>query len=437
MPRLGAYQRARLSGLMRFCSARGLRPEAVNEDTLSGYLAYRASTTRLSSSDAARRLIARAWNAAGQGRGLAGATPDRAAGGAQPHGPAPEDFPARFRDDLEAYLASLKRARRLPSGRRSRPSKPATIRLTRAKLVAAARMAVRCGVPIESLDSLAALLRPPVSETVLGGYWKQDDQEPTTYAIDLGRLFYVMARELGGFTPDDLERLDDMRASLEAHRRTGLTDKNLAAIREMLAGETFLRLLRLPGELMGRARQASYSSPTKAAVLAQMAVAIRILCVAPIRLGNLSKIRLGEHLVKPGGPDKNYRLLFPDHEVKNRVDLDFPLDDATTGLISEYVHDYRPHLLRGRNEDWLFPGESSGAKLPTTLSAQVTKKILDEIGVRLTVHQFRHLAAAKILQRYPGNYELARRLLGHRNIQVTIRFYVGLETTQASRSTAT
>ncbi len=49
------------------------------------------------------------------------------------------------------------------------------------------------------------------------------------------------------------------------------------------------------------------------------------------------------------------------------------------------------------------------------------------------MHQFRHAAAAILLKHRPGEYELARRVLGHRNIQTTIAFYAGLETTQATR----
>ncbi len=37
-----------------------------------------------------------------------------------------------------------------------------------------------------------------------------------------------------------------------------------------------------------------------------------------------------------------------------------------------------------------------------------------------------------MLQHDPGNYEWVRRVLGHKNIQTTINFYIGLETTQAS-----
>jgi integrase len=125
-------------------------------------------------------------------------------------------------------------------------------------------------------------------------------------------------------------------------------------------------------------------------------------------------------------------LVFPDYDVKNRVKLEFPLDEHVSELIERYVHEHRPALLRGSNDLWLFPGESGGHKTPSMFSDQITQAVLKATGVRLTAHQFRHAAAALILQQDPGNYEWVRRVLGHKNIQTTINFYIGLETTQAS-----
>lgn len=50
----------------------------------------------------------------------------------------------------------------------------------------------------------------------------------------------------------------------------------------------------------------------------------------------------------------------------------------------------------------------------------------------MTVHQFRHAAGAVILKHRPGEYELVRQLLGHRNVQTTINCYIGLESIRAS-----
>ena len=101
-------------------------------------------------------------------------------------------------------------------------------------------------------------------------------------------------------------------------------------------------------------------------------------------------------------------------------------------MIDEYVHDFRPLLLRGRNDDWLFPGQHRGAKSGILFSGQITKRILQSTGLRMTVHQFRHAAGALILRSRPGQYELVRQLLGHRNVQTTINAYIGLKNIHAS-----
>jgi integrase len=67
-----------------------------------------------------------------------------------------------------------------------------------------------------------------------------------------------------------------------------------------------------------------------------------------------------------------------------------------------------------------------------SLSTQIVKKVQKATGIRITVHQFRHAAGALILKHHPGNYELVRRVLGHRSVQTTIGFYCGLENIQAS-----
>ena len=184
--------------------------------------------------------------------------------------------------------------------------------------------------------------------------------------------------------------------------------------------------------MMKSARADFSHSPEGAAVTAQMAVAIAILSVAPVRLENLTHIRLGFNLIKPDGPESNYWLVFPDYDVKNRVKLEYPLPAYLTRLIDEYVFDFRPTLLRGSNEDWLFPGRRGGAKNKISFSGQISDRIFEATGLRMTVHQFRHAAGALILKQRPGEYELVRRLLGHRNVQTTINSYIGLENIQAS-----
>ena len=200
----------------------------------------------------------------------------------------------------------------------------------------------------------------------------------------------------------------------------------------MLTDGVWSEVVSLPNVLMQQARLAKDHAPIKAAVTAQLAVAIAILTFAPVRLSNLVGIELGKNLIKPGGLNTPYWLVFPHYDVKNRVDLNFQFDQPLTDLIDEYVHEFRPALLRGANASWLFPGEAGEPKMAIYVQPQITQRIQKAVGLRITVHQFRHAAAAIYLKHRPGDYETVRRLLGHRNIQTTIRFYCGLQTMQAT-----
>jgi site-specific recombinase XerD len=118
--------------------------------------------------------------------------------------------------------------------------------------------------------------------------------------------------------------------------------------------------------------------------------------------------------------------------VKNRVDLNFKFDKPLTDLINEYIHEFRPTLLRGSNTSWLFPGEGDKPKTTLMFGKLITVRIQKAIGLRITPHQFRHAAAAVYLKHRPGDYETVRRLLGHKDINTTVQFYCGLQTMEAT-----
>ena len=184
---------------------------------------------------------------------------------------------------------------------------------------------------------------------------------------------------------------------------------------------------------MAEARANPKTKPYRAAVTAQLAVAILILIRAPVRMQNLASIQIGLNLVKPGGTEAPYMLVFPDYDVKNGVPLEFAFDETTIAMIDEYIYQHRPHLMRGFNHDWLFAGEAEGPKTTKTLSEQISERLWKELGLEITPHQFRHAAAYIMLKADPGNYELVRRVLGHRSSATTRNFYIGLETLEATR----
>src|SRR6266478_3481150 len=341
-------RRARLYGLMRYCSGRTLMPASVDDAVVADYLRYRAETSSLATNSMACRSIARAWNASADEKPAWRAQRLTEPPLKAKEGPAWDEFPEGLRRDIDKHLAGLGKLRKAANGKRSRPCSPKTITTRRAELVAVARMAVRIGTAIESLTSLAALLDPDVVGPVLDAYWKKNGEEPNVYTIDLGWKLLSLAKQIG-LDETAIERLDDIRAALEEHRHGGLTGKNLTLIRQVLTEGIWSEVVSLPNVLMRQARADQAHAPVKAAVTAQLAVAIANLCFAPVRLTNLVSIELDKNLIKPGGPNSPFWLVFPHYDVKNRVNLEFTFDEALTGLIDEYIHDFRPVLLRRSN----------------------------------------------------------------------------------------
>ena len=81
---------------------------------------------------------------------------------------------------------------------------------------------------------------------------------------------------------------------------TDLTNKNRVALRQFEDDHNKHRLLSLPGKLFDEAL-AKDLGDERSAVKAQLALAIEILLMAPIRARNLIRLRFDESLIRPGG----------------------------------------------------------------------------------------------------------------------------------------
>ena len=207
--------------LMRYCSAKGVAPGAVDETVVDAFMEYRARSTARPVKPATRRLLARAWNAnVGTHRELARSASRRISGPVGCQAGMERAFPRDCEMMLQRYLEGLKRRRRSRRGQRIRPLKPSTIDNRRNELTIAARTAVRLGVPIESLTSSERCWPPTVARKILDAYWQKNGETPKTFTIDLGMRFLSIARETDCVDEADVKNRRDGEA-MEEHRQTG------------------------------------------------------------------------------------------------------------------------------------------------------------------------------------------------------------------------
>jgi integrase len=117
---------------------------------------------------------------------------------------------------------------------------------------------------------------------------------------------------------------------------------------------------------------------------------------------------------------------------KTGVDLDFELSGEIVGLYDTVKRVARNKLCAEGNP-YVFPGPGLGPKAEGSLSQQITHFVEDEIGIRLTGQQFRHVIGYLYLKANPSEYETVRQLLGHTDITTTMAFYASMDMRAASK----
>ena len=288
---------------MRFCSGVHIEPEAVDEAVIDRYMDHRARTTARASDDAARRILARLWNGGiGTIEGWPPAASDRAAREGRRRAPRGMTSRKAFAPTSSAYFAfSVRMVAATSMAGQRRPCKSSTLTTRKRELVAAVRMAVKVGVPLANLTSLRACF----TRTWPRRFWTAtgaDGEIPKTYTINLSCRF-VRHRPCG-------EGWMRMTCAAQGYRGSrsnpprgrndpeeprpdpaGADGRRMVAGRE--AGPT--TLMRQARRLRACAGQGGGPGPDRRRG--------RDPDGGAVRLGNLASIRLGENLIKPGGPD--------------------------------------------------------------------------------------------------------------------------------------
>ncbi len=468
---VGETKRVDLRKFAGWCSARGIEPEAVNQDVFDSYYKFLEEQSIQHNLRERWHRPRRAWNedVAVEGSGYLHIenTFDR-----REKLSSLAEFPASFAAQLQGYRDALTKPtifrwqaaspaavtdrggglmERL-SGRRRKSLSPVTADGYARNLVLLAGYLVRDGAPLGHFASLGSLLDP---ELVLRGLERMqtdilaerggrrsgasahaegtahhDPDEPLPIVTAVA--FAVLS--LAKFLKPDAQTFAAIKAiaSSTRVRRKGMTIKNKARLNQLADPRAKSLLLNLPAVVF--ARYAGVTNPTfKQARDVQDAAVLAVLLELPLRMKNIAYLDLKRHFQRPvsDGPGK-WLVSIPGHEVKNDQDINGEFTEETSAMLDRYVSVFRP-VMATQPSSVLFISRTGEAKRRTTSSTQFSQFIRRETGLQLNPHIMRHFAASNWLDAHPDDAETARQLLGHRSIDTTRTFYAGVNQRRSYR----
>jgi integrase len=409
-----------LSRLMSYCTTRGIAPEKVAPETFVSFGAELDAHSLARDPGGIYRDACKLWNKASATvpgwPQLVVEVPDRRKNFSLPL----EQFPPSFGEDLAHYL-SRRADPDVFSETYCEPARPLTLRTRRRNILVAATGLVRSGYPIENITDLGVLVEFANAKQALQYHYNRAGGKTSGYIYHIATLLKNIARHHVGQTERDLGPLHELCRRLTP-KSSGLTEKNKACLRQFADLHKLRRLLTLLETIIDAAER-KREPRRRDAVRVELALAIAIELAIPIRADNLAGLRLDQHIHFVG--DRAF-LSIPAEETKNSNAIEAEFSPRLTRRLRLYVERYRPLLVR-TPVPWLFPGENGARRSTGGFSEQISDFLANHVGVTMTLHQFRHLAAKLYLDRHPDGFDTVRRLLGHKSRTTTERFYAELE----------
>jgi integrase len=421
-----------LSRFARWATLRQTPPQAVDATTIGAFIADLRASSLIRNIDDQHRSLAKTWNI------LVRLRPELRVVEApntisSPARLAWEELPASFREDVDRYLTWAAMPDPLDEGARARALAPKTRQLRRDHVHSAVSTAIAVGIAPANLTSLASVVEPETFKALLRRRWHDDGDKLSAYTHGVAGTVIAIAAEWVKAPAETITKLKQLRRKLGA-LPSGLTAKNQALLRKFDDPILVARLVDLPDQLWRRARRGLEAS-RRPFIDLQTALAIDILIHIPLRMENLSVLNFEKHLRWLQGRGKPAMIVFDSQDTKNRVKLEYEVPVALADRLLIYRNEIAPKVT-GRRPDAVFVAWGGTPRGQAAISVAIEKAIARCLGVKLTPHQFRHIAAKISLDANPGAYELVRQILGHRTLKTTTNHYAGIDTRRAGRAHA-
>jgi len=433
----------RLKRFAHFAAGQGWQPSEVKTEHMLGFLNMLETNSLQRSPRTTYHRLCKTWNDLAENLSNWPGKPVEIIRKRDPYMVSLEALSAPLQAEINAFLAymngeSCDQNHDGPvflRGITRKPCAPTTIALRRTQLLQYISALVSQGHPVESLRSVHDITATAAITTAMDFFYKRAGNQIATQisliaeAVQRLLIFHLTGGSRTTKVTD--ARIDLLKRIICQSRRTdrGLSIKNKRCLAQLDVPRNLRALLNLPEQLL---QAAKVTSGVPSARLAESALAIELLLMCPIRVGNLVGINLQQHLLKSQPGEKRVsHLVIPEDEVKNKRPIEFKLPPHLASMLERHITVFRPQLP-GSNTPYLFPATNkTTARSYKSMEVQLTRHIRQKIGLVITPHQFRHIAGKLFLDRHPTGHETVRQVLGHASIDTTTHHYTGLDQMKA------
>ena len=432
-----------LSRLLHFLSRTGVEPADVTAGTFDAFLAELRTKSLCRDADGAFQTAARMWNRAASQLPEWPQVRAELLKDKRRYSLPWDQFAPELTAEIELFLTRKANTDPL-SEDYSRPTRPTTTEGRRKMLrQMASALILSDALSAKALTSLDKLTEPRNVRVAISYLRDARAQGQITEAhANMVYLLRTIARHWLKNEPraEELKSLLKVLQSKleETGQRSGVRPRNRERLRQFsftsISGKpsNAERLIRLPQSIM--AALGSKPDPTYVqSVRVMQALQVGILTFVPMRLKNLTELKLGEHLIVSGrGRSRSMRIRLPAAVTKTYRDYEAPLPSLLHPLMDAWTDLHRPRICPYESP-YLFPNPSGQLRNQIALSRKLSTFIKRETGLEVHCHLFRHIAAKLYLDSDPAGIEIVRQLLGHTSINTTLKAYADLQTDPAFR----
>ena len=439
----------RLKGFIAYCSSHSLIPGDVSEADLHNYCAMRAEQNGGTKQHDQARRIADLW---------------RKAIASVPNWPTQpllvvrritqslpiSDYPATLGRQVDTYLGWLEGEDEGADTFLIRSRSPRTVVTRRDGIRRILHGALQSGIAMGDLVTLDVILSPAVYRPSMRWHLaRKPGSEPNADTEQLAATLVSIAT-FRGLNGDAMAALKRDALKLKRPPRYDVTPRTAKLLDQLDDPDQQAKLLHLPQTLMSEAKRlrdgwvdrrgvAHDPRPIEAAYLAGVAVAIEIELILPLRIENLTNLRLGTEIQFPLGRKAGAPIAIrvAANLVKNKMAQDADLTGGSAQFVHRYISEYRP-LLPGSHGEWLFPGQS-GIERPRnrmSFGRAMMDAAHSQAGIKMNPHAYRAFVASLILDASPGDMETVRCTLGHSTSHTAAIYYKRHNSRQAAARVA-